>query len=185
MKFIDVLLSILQHYWTKYENYPTKTKLLKLGYLVDVLYTRKFRRQLSDAEWIYYLFGPYVMDFDNILESGPFEHEEVETKEDWTATIVVPAREPKEELDLDARIMISTVVSDFGGLLLNDLLDHVYFDTEPMINADRRGEKLDFSTVQPQEFYKVRELKIDRKKEQAIRKAFRDKVRKIRGEGAI
>lgn len=152
---------------------------------MDVLYARKFRRQLSDAKWIYYLFGPYVTRYNRILESGPFELEEAEMREEHTAMIVIPGRGPEEEPDFDARNTISTVVSDYGGLSLNDLLDHIYFDTEPMINVERRREKLDFGTVQPQEYYKVRELKIDRKKEQAIRKVFREKVRKIRGEGAI
>jgi hypothetical protein len=183
MELTDLLLSILQLYRERFGTFPSKTKLLKLAYLADVLHTRKLQKQLSDAVWIYYLYGPYVTDYDKILKDGPFNLDEARISEEKTATIVSPTQEPMGKPDFDEKQTISSVIHDYGGFELNDLLDHVYFDTEPMINAHRRMETLDFNTVKPQEFYKIRELKIEPRTERALRKAFREKVRKSRGEG--
>ena len=44
--------------------------------------------------------------------------------------------------------LIKQLVKKWGGVELNKLLDHVYFDTEPMENA-KRYELLDFSHLTP------------------------------------
>ena len=116
------------------------------------------------------------------MRDGPFDLFDADISGERTATIVSPAGEPEPEPSFDEKRAISSVVSDYGGLHLTDLLDHVYFDTEPMINVEQRMEALDFTTVLSNEYYKVRELKIDRKTKNQIREAFREKVRKLRGE---
>lgn len=183
MKLTDVLLTILRVYWVRYKHYPSKTKLMKLAYLVDVLHARRFGHKLSNANWIYYLYGPYVKGYEKILEDNPFNIQETEIRGERTASIVSLAGEPEQNPDLDEKLIITSVVHDYGGLDLKDLLDHVYFDTEPMINAEHRMQPLDFGTVQPHEFYKVRDLKVDEKTKNQIRKEFREKIRKVRSEG--
>jgi len=51
---------------------------------------------------------------------------------------------------------------------LNRILDLVYFDTEPMMKAQARGETLDFDSVMPEEFYSVKEYRIDKRQGQQI-----------------
>ena len=43
---------------------------------------------------------------------------------------------------------MNRVIEEWGKVELNPLLNHVYFYTEPMRDA-KRGDVLDFSTVQP------------------------------------
>ena len=60
---------------------------------------------------------------------------------------------PDDQLTLpqvpdEARALLSTLVKKWGDSDLNTLLDHVYFETEPMENA-KRGDLLDFSQLRP------------------------------------
>jgi hypothetical protein len=50
---------------------------------------------------------------------------------------------------------------DHAHTELNELLDYVYFETEPMINAEERGELLNFDVVFPREHFMVKEYKIN------------------------
>jgi len=56
--------------------------------------------------------------------------------------------------DCDIESLISNIVKQWGDADLNQLLDYVYFETEPMQEA-KRGELLDFSLIEPQEPRKV------------------------------
>lgn len=58
---------------------------------------------------------------------------------------------------------------EFADEDLNELLDFVYFDTEPMMNAGERGEKLDFDCVRPEEEYKINDLVLSRESKKRIR----------------
>jgi hypothetical protein len=71
---------------------------------------------------------------------------------------------------------------EHAGDDLNQILDFVYFDTEPMMKAQTRGESLDFDSVMPEEFYSVKEYRIDKKQGQQIIQRIRK--REIDKEGA-
>ena len=44
-----------------------------------------------------------------------------------------------------------------------NILDYVYFETEPMVTAEERGDRLDFSVILNESFYKAQPKKFDRK----------------------
>jgi hypothetical protein len=50
-----------------------------------------------------------------------------------------------------------------------------------MINVEERSTKLDFNCIMPEEYYKVKELKIDSKTEKRLRQDFKKKVEALRG----
>ena len=56
-------------------------------------------------------------------------------------------------------LVIKRVVGEWGSRSLPELLDYVYFETEPMEAVKKRGEILDFSTIQKEEAHAVIPLK--------------------------
>jgi len=179
MKLSKIVEAILK----EHGNSIPKTKLLKLAYLVDLIHFRRFSKRIIDETWIYYLYGPYVLKYDEILTDGPFEIEEVETEEETTAQLVtLEGSQSRTKLELELSLIIQKVVSEYGERSLKELLNYIYFETEPMMNAKRRMEKLDFGTVQNEAFYKVKALKINPEDKEEIRNRFREKIKKFRGE---
>jgi len=180
MEFKDLLISILKSYYQRYSKWPSKTRLLKLAYLTDLFYKRRFGTRLLSDTWIYYLYGPYITDYDSVLSASEFKLEEVELEDEKTASIVELNQDiqPRSH-STDINTVIYHVVSEFGNKPFMELLDYIYFETEPMINATERREPLDFTIVQPEESYRVRRLTLDPKIERDLRKRFRERVKRI------
>ena len=166
MKLIDLLYLIAKHYHERNKHGLGRTKLLKLAYLTEVFYKRLTGKRLTDTDWIFWQYGPYVIDYPKILHTNAFVFEPNEG--DFQP--VLPAENyPQVDVDLEAKIALLRAM-DFADENLNQLLDFVYFDTEPMTNAGNRGEKLDFDCVRPEEEYKVKELVLTKDSKQTIRK---------------
>jgi len=127
---------------------PQITRLTKLMYLAEVEYFRQKRERLTDLKWIFYLFGPYPLALKRVL--GEPEIETNEWRTGRTSKHIVRDEDTfmKAEADFDFEAIVSRVVKEWGDADLNQLLDYVYFETEPMQNA-KRGDALDFSTVGP------------------------------------
>ena len=130
-----------------------KTKLVKLLYLIDVENYRRRRKTLSGLEWRFYHYGPYAFEIDNALEELSFDipQEEVSTLSGHNAVVFRAHRELSPRLadyvQLRELRLVNDVIQRWGDTDFNSLLNHVYFHTEPMIDA-KRGDFLDFSTVQ-------------------------------------
>lgn len=123
----------------------TKTHVLKLIYLVEVEFFREHRRRLTDVVWVYYKYGPYVFNFDEYFDgkclsiTTPFEDFSAISLNDFCDV---------GEIESNAKRVIKKIVTKYGDCSLNQLLDIVYYDTEPMMNVDKRLDKLDFSNIQ-------------------------------------
>jgi len=179
--FDDLLAGVCGEYNARYSRWPAKTQLLKLAYVAEVIHKRRHGERLTSGPWIYNLYGPYRRDYDEVLASGRFRTEEHATEEDRTAVIVAMEEDaPRAVLPLDMRNSVVATVADYGALPLRDLLDLVYFDTEPMMNAEERLEELDFDTVQPQSHYTVRQLKVAPEVMRRLRTQFRQRVERFR-----
>lgn len=126
----------------------TRTKLVKLVYLIDVARAEGLGRTLTGLRWRFLHYGPYAPELGATLE-------ELETRgaifggSFGGATLYRGARDVPDADDWPASICMSVdrVVDDWAGAELNKLLDHVYFHTTPMQDAQRGGE-LDFSLVE-------------------------------------
>lgn len=165
MEIAQLLIEIANRFKEKMGSYPSRTKLLKLAYLTELFYKRLTGERITDIKWIFWKYGPYIPDYNKIILSQAFEKDNSE--DDFNPVIPVQ----KSIADYDGEINSAfTGVEELFDMELNDLLDFVYFDTEPMIHATNRGEILDFDKVKPEDFYRVKKLVISKEKGQLIKK---------------
>jgi hypothetical protein len=130
----------------------TRTKLVKLLYLVDVETWRIERQLLTKLEWRFYHYGPYAFDLQAVLDQ--IEGHQVVSKEYtpgklertilYTRVLQPPSSDRWPTI---TKMRIDKIVDRWADEPLELLLDYVYFETEPMQHA-RRGEYLDFNTVE-------------------------------------
>jgi hypothetical protein len=138
------------------EGYATKTKLVKYLYLIDLAAYRRTGRSLTGFSWVFHHYGPWTKEYEvlygELTRSGAvrirpgtrpeLETEFVDTQErvglgDVIADVV---------LEIEAR----HIVDAWADRRLGEMLDYVYFQTEPMDGAER-GQFLDFTKVERQE----------------------------------
>lgn len=126
----------------------TRTKLVKLLYLIDVARAEGTGRLLTGLRWRFLHYGPYAPELGATLE-------ELESREaiyggpSGDAVLYRGARDVPDPADWPASISMSVdrVVDQWAGAELNKLLDYVYFHTTPMHEV-QRGALLDFSSVE-------------------------------------
>lgn len=149
-----------------------KTHLVKFLYLVEVEYFRLARQRLTDVQWLFYYYGPYALELEEVLAQPEFEKTEFTTqngKEFVRYRVAEQVRDYKTSLDARLTLMIKRIVGDWKDKSLPELLDYVYFETEPMQAVKKRGDVLDFSTIKPEsEIEKVIPLKASRATEKKV-----------------
>jgi hypothetical protein len=176
----DLICGTISQYYKAFGQGVPKTKLLKLVYLTELQYKRRYGARLTGAKWVYYLYGPYLSDYDNILASNNVSVDNFGYSEDKEAKMLsISTAYTGNHIPPDVKFLISGVVRDYGKLDIRSLLDHVYFETEPMINAENRGETLDFDSVMPEDYYKVKELHIDKKTKRALDRDFKKRMEEL------
>jgi hypothetical protein len=124
------------------------TRLVKLLYLLDVEHCRRFGQRLTGLDWVFYHYGPYAFELETILGKSSMEREEIPLtggKVIKRLKSMEGCPEP-ERLDYKAEGIISALLREWGTADLRELLDYVYFETEPMLNA-KRADRLDFTSV--------------------------------------
>lgn len=119
-----------------------QTKLVKLLYLVDVERVTRGQRPLTGLRWRFFHYGPYALELPETL--AQMERRELVTRSYQRATLYAsaPGAPDGEDWPPATRRAIDTVVRRYVPMELNELLDHVYFHTAPMVDA-RRGDWLD------------------------------------------
>ncbi len=132
-----------------------RTKLVKLLYFIDLAYFAKHGRTLTSLKWIYYHYGPYVMNLpatlakldwdlpeeDHVTQAGFVAKVRRPTEERWSLESVLT-----KQAGSDAITAVRSVVDQWATVSLNEVLDHAYYHTEPMRDA-KPGDVLDFTTV--------------------------------------
>ncbi|KAA0257495.1 DUF4065 domain-containing protein [Deferribacter autotrophicus] len=180
---VKELIRVITNYITKQKNTPlTKTKLIKLLYLLDVEYYRLTGKKLTDFNWIYYKFGPYAYEFENLLtESGVIIKETndvyfINSLDDYDANI--EKFFDKNNIDIKSQIILKRILDQFSSYDLNKLLDFVYYETEPMENVNFK-DKLDFGKIDRKKtvYRKPQYTKSNPDKIKLLREKF-DKIRK-------
>src|SRR3984893_7134355 len=135
-------------------SYVTKTKLLKLLYLFDVEYYRVHRQIFTGFGWKFFHLGPWAPEFDPALEDLVMKatllqqrsNMELETSFYRSAARIDP-REPFSTLKDE--FILRGVLRLWGTRSTGEILDYVYFQTEPM-EVGIRNATLDFSVIQPE-----------------------------------
>jgi hypothetical protein len=134
------------------EGFATKTKLLKLLYLLDLEAYRETRQTLTGFNWKFHLYGPWAPEYDSVLTAleqndkivfRPGTNPDLDTVFlDSTERVPLETALPNVRLDLKAKRIIEAWANRPTG----EILDYVYFHTSPMRDA-KRGMPLDLSSV--------------------------------------
>ncbi|MGA8367932.1 MAG: type II toxin-antitoxin system antitoxin SocA domain-containing protein [Candidatus Acidiferrales bacterium] len=130
----------------------TKTKLLKLLYLFDIEFYRVHRKTFTGLQWKYFHLGPWTKEFDPILaelvETGALL-EIASTKHEYDTKFYRSA-EPTDVGKLFEKYsdeaILKIVLNTWGASSTGEILDYVYFRTEPM-EFGVRNEPLDFTRI--------------------------------------
>jgi hypothetical protein len=127
------------------------TKLVKLFYLIDCEYFRWHRKTLTEAPWIFFHFGPYSEDLVTMAHRTPgieaLGRTEFGEQKFFRGYAVTQHRnDPIARAHFGVRGAVDSVYQRWAGVDLELLLDHVYFETPPMLLA-KRFEPLDFSLI--------------------------------------
>ncbi len=133
-------------------GYVTKTKLLKLLYLIDVEFYRLHRQILTGFDWKFFHLGPWTSEFDplieNLVASGTLLERAAAKPEYETKFYHVAEPHDFGKLFKSAsdEFSLKSVLRTWGESSTGEILDYVYFRTEPM-ERGVRNEKLDFSSI--------------------------------------
>jgi hypothetical protein len=130
----------------------TKTKLIKLLYLFDVEFYRVHRKTFTGFDWIFFHLGPWTKEYDTVLQqllSKDILDEVPSSKPDIDAKFYrsLEPRDLNSVLpDYRDRSILRFVLDNWGNRPTGEILDYVYFRTEPMEHAVR-NQPLDFSSI--------------------------------------
>ena len=130
---------------------PSTIQLVKYLYLVDLEHVRSLRRPLTGLQWVYHLYGPYAYDIPRAAASLGFDLQDERFKaEGGEGRLFEAQREGAfpSEFGAASKSVVDRVLQTWGLASTREILDYVYFDTEPLAGA-KRGERLRFDNVGP------------------------------------
>jgi hypothetical protein len=170
------------------EGTANKTKLLKLLYLADIESFRFTGQTVTGFDWIFYLYGPWAADYDELLKQ--LQAEDTIQIERWVKADVEGERiVPQESVQLErvissveVSLRIKHYVDTWADRGVATLLDYVYFETEPMRDATKM-ERLDFSKVskEPPRPYRRTKSGTDPKELRRLKARFVEERKKLTG----
>lgn len=144
-----MLFAAIASYAVEHGSSVTKTKLLKLLYLFDVEFYRVHRNIFTGFSWKFFHLGPWASEYDSTLDGVIASDALLEQFGKYNTTYY---RSP-EYVDTAAlrwstrdEAILRGVLRRWATAQTSEILDYVYFDTEPMQNAIR-NELLDFSMI--------------------------------------
>lgn len=149
----------------------TKTQVVKLLYLTEVEFYREQGERLTNLDWLFYHYGPYALEIDTLLNEKEFEMEKKETKSEREVQlykIAEPVAKYTAHVDAKVSLLVKRIVGEWGNKPLEELLDYVYFETEPMQSVERRGDHLDFSKISREPIPVVIPLKASKETERKV-----------------
>jgi hypothetical protein len=167
--------------------YLSKTKLLKLLYLFDVEYFRRHRATFTDFGWKFFHLGPWTNEFDTVLEELVRDDILVprqSSRPDYDSISYLPVEDQDVEgvlPNVHDELAFKKVLNVWLERPLGEILDHVYFHTEPMENAVR-NTPLDFNVIpgqQPERYIRSASQTMPRDASR-IRRAFNERLTELR-----
>lgn len=147
-RLIQAILSFVK----EREGFVTKTKLLKYLYLIDIEHYRLTGQILTGFRWKFYKYGPWASEYDpfyaHLQQRGA-----VAVRPGTRMDLDTEFLQTEEEVELqdifpndNERRRMRQVLETWAARPLGEMLDHVYFHTEPMEEA-KRDEYLSFAKV--------------------------------------
>jgi hypothetical protein len=134
------------------EGYLNKTKLIKLLYLIDIEYYRKYKKTFTGFNWIYYEYGPWAFEYNDIydqIKNSP-DFKIIEKDLPQKIELITLVSDEKDFSDIfkepEESLLFRELINKWGLEDLNRILNYVYFYTQPMMGA-KKNDKLDFSKI--------------------------------------
>lgn len=150
LKLIIYILKIAHDYG----EIISKTQLIKFLYLADLIFARRHGgRTWTGWQWRYWHFGPYceeaVRSIQDAACSGFISLEEQTDGEKEFEILKLTPKAFNQKIDVPVEFegLLPKWIKKYGGDLYR-LLDFIYHNTEPMIEAEK-GQILDFSHCLP------------------------------------
>jgi hypothetical protein len=145
------LISAVASYISECGGATTKTKLLKLLYLLDIEAYRQTGQTLTGFDWIFHRFGPWAASYDDALaDAAQANRVKIAAREfDEGATFINSVEKvPISQVftNIVQELTAKRIIEAWATKPTVELLDYVYFHTAPMRDAERHAA-LDFSTV--------------------------------------
>ncbi|MBU2637273.1 MAG: SocA family protein [Bacteroidetes bacterium] len=165
-----ILLQILKESSSRNKTLG-KTELIKYLYLTEVEYYRVNRERLTDLKWLFHLYGPYAYELEDTLKLPVFQKLIIETGNDREFIkykVAEPNNDYRQYVDPKLSVLIKKIVGQWKDKDFAELLDYVYFETEPMQFIENRGEQLDFSTIIKETLTVVVPLKASKETERRV-----------------
>ncbi len=187
MKQVDIIRYIVW-YATQNGIQLTTNRLVKFIYLVDLYHARlKGGQTLTGFPWRFIYYGPYCGEAMQCIDQAV--HEGLICKETYDSYFVDDKEyslftckdEEVEKIEESIHIGILGQIQKAIRTLGDDtpqLLDHVYFDTEPMATT-KKGDLLDFSKAG--RLAPIQKVKLKKLSPDAIKLA-RQKIRQLSDE---
>jgi Protein of unknown function (DUF4065) len=182
MDILTKLVTGIIFHVNKSGNYITKTKLLKLLYLVDVEYYRVHRKILTEFKWKYFHLGPWTSEYDPVLDNLVSCNQIIRTRSnkpeidaEFYRTQIETELENIFE-DFKDEFILKRILNTWGSKTTGEILDYIYFHTEPILYGER-NKLLDFSVI-PEEkdaFYTRSKSGKSQQEIKALRKEFKKK----------
>ncbi|WP_302546303.1 Panacea domain-containing protein [Streptococcus vestibularis] len=139
-KIDNVLRYIVRYYPDSFEL--TKTRLTKLIYLIDWESSLEVGEQMTEIEWYFNHYGPYVSDvFDTADEDSDLKI--VENVSNFgTKKFLVESKIEKSELKFELTEseikIIDKVINDTQNMNWYEFIDYVY-STVPVVKSKKYG----------------------------------------------
>lgn len=160
-------------------GYVNKTKLIKYLYLIDIEYYRNHGKIFTEFPWIFYKFGPWAKEYDDIydeLRKSPYFKIKLGDSEDYDTEWISTSEEIDFDFifdDIDDVLISRRITKRWATEKVGEMLNYVYFYTEPMIDA-KRYESLDFSKVKSEKglVYKRTNSGVSKEEVKAVREKF-------------
>ncbi len=158
---------------TEFEASLSPIRVVKFLYLADLYHARENKgKTLTGWPWKFVYFGPYcgesITALNEAVNDGLIDAKSFESKYDEKDRFLYSCRSEKEpDIAKDLSLYVWSSLKEAIKKWADDtpgLLDHVYYDTEPMKDV-KRGDLLDFSKAHlPIELPKLEMKKISKSK---------------------
>ncbi len=146
---LEALILYLVAKLTDEEIPASRIRIHKLLYLADLDGVKKHGRPLTGADWIFHHYGPWSPQIQEVLQNRGFDLDEEEVSSRGRRAFVYHSGRAAP-IEPSASRILDRTIQDWGLVNLNQLLDYIYFETAPMMYAER-GETLNLSASEEDE----------------------------------
>jgi hypothetical protein len=163
------LIRYIVWYATEHDISLTTIRLVKFVYLADLYHARSNNgKTFTGFPWAFVHFGPYCQEVMGAIDQASRDRfvcrstreSKYADQKDYQLFSCRDAQAGnlEDQLPMEVLSPLRSAIKKYGDDTAS-LLDHVYFETEPMMGKILKGQLLDFSKLQPVQITKPIKLK--------------------------